>query len=86
MQPILTIALRAAQSAAEKLNYTVTSIASLTAEGTSRKEVFDKAIEDADAAIKLDNKFTRAYIRKAIALYESEGSMELASWTIVAGL
>ena len=46
MQPILTIALRAAQSAAEKLNYTVTSIASLTAEGTSRKEVFDKAIED----------------------------------------
>ena len=47
MQPILTIALRAAQSAAEKLNYTVTSIASLTAEGTSRKEVFDKAIEDA---------------------------------------
>jgi len=47
MQPILTIALRAAQSAAEKLNYTVSSIASLTADGTSRKEIFDKAMEDA---------------------------------------
>ena len=47
MQPILTIALRAAQSAADKLNYTVTNIAQLTAEGASRKDVFDKAIEDA---------------------------------------
>ena len=47
MQPILTIALRAAQSAADKLNYTVTNIAQLTAEGAERKDIFDKAIEDA---------------------------------------
>jgi myo-inositol-1(or 4)-monophosphatase len=47
MQPILTIALRAAQSAADKLSYTVQNIAQLTAEGESRKDVFDKAIEDA---------------------------------------
>lgn len=47
MQPILTIALRAAQSAADKLNYTVNNIAQLTAEGATRKDVFDKAIEDA---------------------------------------
>ena len=47
MQPILTIALRAAQSAADKLNYTVTNINQLTAEGESRKTIFDKAIEDA---------------------------------------
>ncbi|MEJ2041876.1 MAG: inositol monophosphatase family protein [Reinekea sp.] len=47
MQPILTIALRAAQSAADKLNYTVTNIQQLTAEGASRKDIFDKAIEDA---------------------------------------
>lgn len=47
MQPILAIALRAAQSAADKLNYTVLNILSLTADGDSRKDVFDKAIEDA---------------------------------------
>ncbi len=47
MQPILTIALRAARGAADKLSYTLTNIASLTAEGASRKDVFDKAIEDA---------------------------------------
>lgn len=47
MQPILTIALRAAQSAADKLNYTVNNIPQLTAEGATRKDVFDKAIEDA---------------------------------------
>lgn len=47
MQPILTIALRAAQSAADKLNYTVQNIAQLTDEGDSRKDVFDSAIEDA---------------------------------------
>lgn len=47
MQPILTIALRAAQSAADKLNYTASNIAQLTAEGDSRKDIFDKAIEDA---------------------------------------
>ena len=47
MQPILTIALRAAQSAADKLNYTVNNISQLTAEGDTRKDVYDKAIEDA---------------------------------------
>ncbi len=47
MQPIVTIALRAAQSAADKLNYTVNNISQLTAEGATRKDVFDKAIEDA---------------------------------------
>lgn len=47
MQPILTIALRAAQSAADKLNYTVGNISQLTAEGATREDVFDKAIEDA---------------------------------------
>lgn len=47
MQPILTIALRAAQGAADKLNYTVNNISQLTAEGETRKDIFDKAIEDA---------------------------------------
>lgn len=47
MQPTLNIALRAARGAADKLSYTLTNIASLTVEGASRKEVFDKAIEDA---------------------------------------
>lgn len=47
MQPTLNIALRAARGAADKLSYTQTNIASLTAEGASRKDVFDQAIEDA---------------------------------------
>lgn len=47
MQPILTIAMRAAESAADKLNYTINNIANLTADGSTDKEVFDKAIEDA---------------------------------------
>ncbi|WP_108125049.1 inositol monophosphatase family protein [Saccharospirillum mangrovi] len=47
MQPILTIALRAARAAADKLSYTLANIDSLTAEGDSRETVFDKAIEDA---------------------------------------
>jgi len=47
MQPIVTIALRAAQSAADKLNYTVSNISQLTADGASRKDVFDSAIDDA---------------------------------------
>lgn len=47
MQPTLNIALRAARSAADKLSYTQINIASLTAEGATRKEVFDKAIDDA---------------------------------------
>jgi myo-inositol-1(or 4)-monophosphatase len=47
MQPIVAIALRAAQSAADKLNYTVSSISQLTAEGETREDVFSKAIEDA---------------------------------------
>lgn len=47
MQPILTIALRAARNAADKLTYTLSNIDSLTAEGATRKDVFDQAIEDA---------------------------------------
>jgi myo-inositol-1(or 4)-monophosphatase len=47
MQPIVTIALRAAESAADKLNYTVNNISQLTAEGDTRNDVLDKAIEDA---------------------------------------
>ena len=47
MQPIVTIALRAARAAADKLSYTLANIDSLTAEGDSRETVFDKAIEDA---------------------------------------
>ena len=47
MQPIVTIALRAARAAADKLSYTLANIDSLTAEGDSREAVFDKAIEDA---------------------------------------
>lgn len=47
MQPILTIALRAARAAADKLSYTLSNIDSLTVEGASREAVFNKAIEDA---------------------------------------
>ncbi|MHA7879972.1 MAG: inositol monophosphatase family protein [Saccharospirillum sp.] len=47
MQPILTIALRAARAAADKLSYTLANIEALTVEGDSRKDVFDKAIVDA---------------------------------------
>jgi len=47
MQPIQNIALRAARGGADKLSYTLSNIESLTVEGASRKDVFDKAIEDA---------------------------------------
>ena len=44
-------------------------------------EEFGKAIEDSDTAIQLNPQFTRAYLRKATALFEQphvEGSLELA--------
>lgn len=47
MQPILTIATRAARAAADKLSYTLANIDSLTVEGDSREEVFSNAIDDA---------------------------------------
>lgn len=47
MLPIVTIALRAAESAADKLNYSINNIGQLTAEGETRNDVLDKAIEDA---------------------------------------
>ncbi|MDN3649093.1 inositol monophosphatase family protein [Reinekea marina] len=47
MQPIVSIALRAAQSAADKINYTIENIDKLMDEGDSREDVLKKAFEDA---------------------------------------
>jgi hypothetical protein len=44
-------------------------------------EDFNRAIEDSDMAIELNPSFTRAYMRKASALFEMphiEGSLEAA--------
>lgn len=85
MQPILTIALRAAQSAADKLNYTVTNIAQLTADGASRKDVFDKAIDDAAwrARKSIRTAHTRHHIDSVqIGMEESRDWDGQSSWLI----
>lgn len=47
MQPIVSIALRAAQSAADKINYTIENMDNLMDEGDSREDVLKKAFDDA---------------------------------------
>jgi myo-inositol-1(or 4)-monophosphatase len=47
MQPIVSIALRAAQSAADKINYTIQNMDNLMDEGDSREDVLKKAFDDA---------------------------------------
>jgi tetratricopeptide (TPR) repeat protein len=52
-------------------------------------EEFGRAIEDSDTAIKLNPSFTRAYFRKATALFEQphiEGSLEASLATLEEGL
>jgi myo-inositol-1(or 4)-monophosphatase len=85
MQPILAIALRAAQSAADKLNYTVLNILSLTADGDSRKDVFDKAIEDAAwrARKTIRNAHTQHHIDSVqLGLEESRDWDKQSRWVI----
>lgn len=59
MQPTLTIALRAADSAADKLNYTLENLGMLMAEGASKAEVIAKAIDD--AAYRVEKVISNAY-------------------------
>ncbi|TCS42033.1 inositol monophosphatase family protein [Reinekea marinisedimentorum] len=85
MQPILAIALRAAQSAADKLNYTVLNILSLTADGDSRMDVFNKSIEDAAwrARKTIRNAHTQHHIDSVqLGLEESRDWDRQSRWVI----
>lgn len=85
MQPIQAIALRAAQGAADKLNYTVTNILTLTADGDSREDVFTKAIEDAAwrARKTLRNAHTQHHIDSVqLGLEESRDWDKQSRWLV----
>lgn len=85
MQPIVSIALRAAQSAADKINYTLLNMANLTAEGATREEVLNKAIEDAAwrARKTIRNAHTKHHIDSVqLGLEESRDWDRQSKWVI----
>jgi len=59
MHPTLTIALRAAQAAADKLAYVTNNLDMLTAEGDSHSKVVEKALDD--AAYRCEKIITNAF-------------------------